>query len=217
MGTFQSHGIYCSLGFHVYTLLFVKSRSQLSWFYLNLFKMAIITLLLVLTRTVRLSVRAHSSCVALVFPWLWFYMRFTWQFSLYYCCVQVVPDRINQCLWITAAQHLRCWSAAQLVYLELFTGAIPCSCFINAFQKPSLNADPWLTPCHCSDIGLGLEWWWVIPHMWRGLWCACHWEGGNMLSGPKPNFHWKIEEAKTCPGQGAALFFLSRLLITSSF
>lgn len=55
---------------------------------------------------------ALSLCSALVSPWLWFDIRFTRQFPVYYCCVQVVPDKINQCLWIIAGEHSRHRSVA---------------------------------------------------------------------------------------------------------
>lgn len=118
--------------------------------------------LLVLTRAVYLSILAHSSCFfffCLVFPWLRFDMRFTRQFSVYYCCVQVVPDKIIQCLWIIAAWHLRRWSVARLVYPGLFTGAGPCSCFINSIlQKLALTSYTGLLWLHaCSVLILALS------------------------------------------------------------
>lgn len=160
-------------------------------------------------KSVDLSILALRSCVALVSPWLWFDMRFTRQFPVYYCCVQAVPDKINQCLWIIAGEYLRRWSVAECVYPGLFTRAVRCPCDMsNTLQKLPLTTDPgprW----SCVSVLVLAESWMermavMIPDLWRRPWSAC----GETLSGPKPNFHWKIDEANVLWAKRWTLSFL---------
>ena len=162
------------------------------------------------------SVPAPSICVALVSPWLWFVMRFTRQFPVYYCCVQAVPDKINQCLWIIAGEYLRRRSAAECVYPGLFTGAAqwaPCDAN-NTLQKVPLTTDPGLLWWRCvSPLVLpdALNWApgcddsWSVEKATMRLW-------GKLLGGPKPNFNWEIEEANVLRARRWTPFSFSRLV-----
>lgn len=176
-------------------------------------------------RPIDLSGLALSSCVALVSPWLWFDMRFTRQFPVYYCCVRVVPDKINQCLWIIAGECSRLRSAAERVCSGLFTRAAqrpahPCdmSCRFTETAPDHWSRTAVMTLCFFSGSGGDLDW---SAWVWWSLICGGGSDvpvGGKTLSSPKPNFHRKIEEANALRALRRTLFlFSSCLLIASGF
>lgn len=120
-------------------------------------------------------------------------MRFTRQFPVYYCCVLVVPDKINQCLWITAGEWGRCRSAAENA------GLLQRSADLNHRQKihPGL-----LIQDQGDHVKVLLRSWlrvfglntWVLWSLICGRSIIVV-VGMKTLSCPKLNFHWEIEEA----------------------
>lgn len=124
-------------------------------------------------------------------------MRFTRQFPVYYCCVLVVPDKINQCLWIIAGECGRCLSAAESA--GLFSGAVQRSGDLNDRQK--ICPGPLIQDQSDHVKVLSRPWLWVFGLNTWVLWSLIC--GGSIvvvvgmktLSCPKLSFHWETEEA----------------------
>lgn len=131
-------------------------------------------------------------------------MRFTRQFPVYYCCVLVVPDKINQCLWIIAGEARRCRSAAECPAERLSAPAICTMDSENCPKQPRYGsgglAEGWFF------FGGGYNTWVLWSLICGGS--AAAGAGVRTLSCPKLNFHWKIEEANMPRARRWTLSFL---------
>lgn len=145
-------------------------------------------------------------------------MRFTRQFPVYYCCVLVVPDKINQRLWIIAGEPRRCRSAAESGiarqggsarrWAERWTGKTGPDRWSRTGATTLRFWGPWL---RVFGLNTGVLWSLIS----RG--CAAVAAGVKTLSRPKLNFHWEIEEANMPTARSPSFLLLSfnriRLLI----
>lgn len=139
-------------------------------------------------------------------------MRFTRQFPVYYCCVQVVPDKINQCLWIIAGEHSRRRSVAERVYPGLLTRAVQCPYVMSNTQKLPQTTDPGLLRWRYVSLLVLAEVFGLSTWVWWSLICgggiAVPVEGGGgegHTPAPNPISTERLRRL-TCSGQGAELF-----------